>query len=65
MEGLAHALDCDLRQVPSWVMAPLQRRLARGLRQTMSALLVGSVSELAWERTKLPTCFGGLGNRVA
>ena len=46
-------------------MAPLQRRLEGGLRQTMSVLLGSEVSELAWERAKLPTCFGGLGTRVA
>ena len=28
-------------------------------------LLGSAVSELAWERAKLPTCFGGLGIRVA
>ena len=61
---VAHALDYDLRLVPP-VMAPLQRRLERGLRQTMSVLLGSEVSELAWERAKLPTCFGGLGIRVA
>ena len=31
----------------------------------MSVLLGSEVSELAWERAKLPTCFGGLGIRVA
>ena len=60
-----HALDCDFRLVPPTVMAPLQRRLERGLRQAMSVLLGSEVSELAWERAKLPTCFGGLGIRVA
>ena len=28
-------------------------------------LLGNEVSELAWERARLPTCFGGLGIRVA
>ena len=46
-------------------MAPLQRRLKGGLRQTLSVLLGSAVSELAWERAKLLTCFGGLGIRVA
>ena len=46
-------------------MAPLQRRVEGGLRQTLSVLLGSAVSELAWERAKLPTCFGGLGIRVA
>ena len=46
-------------------MAPLQRRLENGLGQTVSALLGDSVSELAWELGELPTCFGGLGIRVA
>ena len=31
----------------------------------MSVLLGSEVSELAWERAKLPMCFGGLGIRVA
>ena len=31
----------------------------------MSVLLGSEVSELAWERSKLPTCFGGLGIGVA
>ena len=42
-------------------MALLQRRLENGLRQTLSVLLGSAVSALAWERAKLPTCFGGLG----
>ena len=54
-KGVAHAVDYDFRLVPQAVMAPLQRRLEGGLRQT----------ELPWERAKLPTCFGGLGIRVA
>ena len=45
------------------VMAPLQRK-ENGLQSTMSTLLGGSVSELG-EQAKLPTCFGGLGIRVA
>ena len=57
-KGVAHALITIL-------MAPLQRRLEGGLRQTMSVLLGSDVSELAWERAKLSTCFGGLGIRVA
>ena len=64
-KGVAHALDYDFRLVPLAVMAPLQRRLEGGLRQTMSVLLGSEVSELAWERAKLPTCFGGQGIRVA
>ena len=46
------------------VMAPLQRRLEGGLRQTLSVLLGSAVSELARERGTLP-CFGDLGIRVA
>ena len=65
MQGVAHTLDNDFRLVPPAVMAPLQRRLEGGLRQTVSVLLGSEVSELAWERAKLPTCFGGLGIRVA
>ena len=53
-KGVAHALDYDFRMVPPAVMAPLQRRLEGGLRQTMSVLLGSEVSELAWERAKLP-----------
>ena len=63
--GVAHALDYDFRLVPPAVMAPLQRRLEGGLRQTLSRLLGSAVSELAWERAKLTTCFGGLGIGVA
>ena len=63
--GVAHALDCDFRLVPPLVVALLQRRLEGGLRQTLSVLLGSEVSELSWERAKLPTCFGGLGIRVA
>ena len=33
-KGVAHALDYDFRLVPPAVMAPLQRRLEGGLRQT-------------------------------
>ena len=62
---VAHALDYDFRLVAPGVMAPLQRRLEAGLRQTMAVLLGSEVSEMAWERAKLPTCFGGLGLRVA
>ena len=64
-KGVAHALDYDFRLVPRAVMASLQRRLEGGLRQTMSVLLESEVSDLAWERAKLPTCFGDLGIRVA
>ena len=64
-KGVAHAPDSDFRLVPPAVMAPLQRRLEGGLRQTLSVLLGSDVSELAWERAKHPTCFGGLGIRVA
>ena len=49
----------------SAVVSSLQRRLEGGLRQTLSVLLGSAVSELAWERAKLPTCFGGLRIRVA
>ena len=52
-------MDYDFRLVPQAVMAPLQRRLEGGLRQTLSVLLGSAVSELVWERAKLPTCFGG------
>ena len=54
-KGVAHALDYDFRPVP----------LEGWLRQTMSVLLGSEVSELAWERAKLPPCSGGLGIRVA
>ena len=64
-KGVAHALDYDFRLVPPAVMAPLRRRLEGGLRRTLTVLLGSGVSELAWERAKLPTCFGGLGIRVA
>ena len=64
-QGVANALDCDFRLVPPAVVAPLQQRLEGLLRQTMSVLLGSEVSELAWERAKLPTCLGGLGIRVA
>ena len=60
-KGVAHALDYDFRLIPPAVMAPLQRRLEGGLAQTLSVLLGSAVSELAWERAKLPTCFGALG----
>ena len=48
--GVAHALDYDFRLVPPLVMAPLQRRLENGLRQTFSVLLGGADSDLTWER---------------
>ena len=64
-KGVAHALEYDFRLVPPAVMAPLQRRLERGLRQTMSVLPGSEVSELTWGRAKVSTCFGGLGIRVA
>ena len=48
--GVAHALDYDFRLVPPLVMAPLQRSLENGLRQMLSVLIGGDVSELAWER---------------
>ena len=63
-KGAAHALDYDFGLVPPAVIAPLQRRLEEGLRQTLSVLLGNDVSELAWERAKLPTCFGGLGIKI-
>ena len=63
-KGVAHALDYDFRLVPPAVMAPLQRRLEGGPRQTMSVLLRSEVSEWAWERARLTMCFGGLGIRV-
>ena len=43
--GVAHALDYHFRLVPPLVMAPLQRRLEGGLRQTLSVLLGSAVSE--------------------
>ena len=49
-KGVAHALDYDFRLVAPAVMAPLQRRLEAGLRQTMAVLLGSEVSEMAWER---------------
>ena len=55
--GVAHALDYDFRLVPLTVLPPLQRRLEGGLRQTLSVLVGSAVSDLAWERAKLPTCF--------
>ena len=64
-KGVARALDYDFRLVPPAVMAPLQRRLEGVPRQTLAVLLGSEVSELAWDRAKLPTCFGGLGIRVA
>ena len=64
-KGVAHALDYDFRLVPPAVVAPLQRRLEGGPRQTLTVLLGSEVPELAWERAKLPTCLGGLGIRVA
>ena len=63
--GGAHVLDYDFRLVSPAVVAPLQRRMEGTLRQTISVLLGSAVSELAWERGKLTTCFGGLGIRVA
>ena len=63
--GVAHVLDYDFWTVPLAVMAPLQRRLEGGLRQTLSVLLGSAVPELAWERAKLSTCFGGLATGVA
>ena len=59
---VAHAVDCDFRLVPPAVMAPLQRRLEGGLRQTLSVLLGSAVSELAWERASSPRAFGGPGD---
>ena len=64
-KGVAHALEYDFRLVPPAVMAPLQRRLEGGLRQTLTVLLGSEVSELARERAMRPTCFGGLGIRVS
>ena len=64
-KAVAHAVDSDFRLVPPAVVAPLQRRMKGGLGQTMSVLLASEVSELAWERAKLPTCFGGPGITVA
>ena len=64
--GVAHALDHDFRLVPPAVMAPAATtRRKVGLRQTLLVLLGSAVSELAWERAKRPTCFGGLGTGVA
>ena len=58
-------MDYDFRLVAPGVMAPLKRRLEAGFRQTMAVLLGSEVSEMAWERAKLPSCFGGLGLRFA
>ena len=58
---VARALDYDFRLVPPAVMAPLQRRLEGGLGRTLSVLLGSALSDLAWERAKLPT-FCGAGN---
>ena len=57
-KGVARALDDDFRLVPPAVMAPLQRGWEGGLRQTMSVLLGSEVSDLAWERAKLPRALG-------
>ena len=57
-KGVAHALDYDFRLVPPSVMAPLQRRLEGGLRQTMSVLLGSEVPEFAWERQSSPRALG-------
>ena len=59
---MAHAFDYDFRLVPPSVIAPLQHLLEGGLRSTMSVLLGCPITESAWER---PTCYGGLGVRVA
>ena len=56
-KDVAHALDYDFRLVPPGVMAPLQRRLEGGLSQTLTVRFGSEVSELAWERAKLTTCF--------
>ena len=64
-KGVAHALDYDFRLVPPAVMALLKRRMEGGLTQTLPVLLGSDVSEVAWERAKLSTCFGGLGMTVA
>ena len=60
--GVAHALDYDIRLVPPAVMAPLQRRLEGGLRQTLSVILGSAVSELAWERAQTPHVLGRSGH---
>ena len=64
-KGVAHALDYDFRLVPPAVMAPLQRRLEGGLRRTLTVLLGSEVSEWHGSEHHSPTCFGGLGIRVA
>ena len=64
-KGNAHALDHDFRLVPPAVMAPLQRQLEGGLRRTLTEILGSEVSDMARDRAKLPTCFGGLVFRVA
>ena len=56
-KGGAHALDYDFKLVSPGVMAPLQQRVERGLRQSMSVLLGSEVSELVWERVKTPHLF--------
>ena len=55
---VAHALDYDFRLT---VAATLGRRVQG---DAVNATW-WEASELAWERAKLPTCFGGLGMRVA
>ena len=64
-KGVAHALDYDFGLVPPAVMAAVERRLKGRLRRTISGLLGSAVSELALDRARLTTCFGGLGIRVA
>ena len=63
--GVAHALDCNFRLAPRGVVVPLQRRLEGGLQNTVLTLFGCPVTESAWVRAKLPTCYGGLGIRVA
>ena len=50
---------------PPSVLVPLHRRLECTRRQAVTTLLGGQISELAWERAKLPACFGELELSVA
>ena len=70
-EGVdAHGKGRRARQGPQLQAVPTggdgSTAKTAGRRVEADAVLLGSeVSELAWERAKLPTCFDGLGIRVA
>ena len=53
------------KRVPPSVITPLHRRHECGRRQAVTTLLGGHICELAWERAKLPACFGELELSVA